>query len=344
MHLSRLSHIFILIVIHCTLIAESWDGPYVKKAQSGYTAQWVNEEGKVFSSKGTKKLVGPKDASVNVVYMPSKNVPIKTVYRAPKIAAISDIHGQNSLALDILQKHKVIDKNSNWNFGKGVLIVVGDIMDRGPEVMETMWLVHRWTIQARKAGGAVAVIIGNHEALVLDGQLGYLNTKYNNTAKALGTSYEKLFTNDYVLGKWLRSLPLMVKINDSLFVHGGVSPEVMAKGLTMEQVNQITFDKYKNEKVVSKDLQKVLSSLIWYRGYFAKEKGCPDSVVTATLKAYKAKRIIVGHTSHKEVVKRYDGKVIGVDSSIKNGKKGEILLWEAGKWTRGLSNGERLPL
>ena len=33
----------------------------------------------------------------------------------------------------------IIDKNLNWKFGKGHLVVLGDIFDRGSMVTEVLW-------------------------------------------------------------------------------------------------------------------------------------------------------------------------------------------------------------
>ena len=68
----------------------------------------------------------------------------KTVFKTEKatftkvknIAALSDIHGQYDLAVTLLKNNKIIDKNLNWNYGKGHLVIVGDIFDRGNKVNE----------------------------------------------------------------------------------------------------------------------------------------------------------------------------------------------------------------
>lgn len=40
----------------------------------------------------------------------------------------------------------------------------------------------------------------------------------------------------------------------------------------------------------------------------------------------------------------HDGRIIAIDSSIKNGDNGELLFIENGKVTRGLLDGSRVPL
>ena len=54
--------------------------------------------------------------------------------------------------------------------------------------------------------------------------------------------------------------------------------------------------------------------------------------------------MVVGHTSFDAVKSFFNGKVIAVDSSIKFGSMGEVLLVEDGELLRGTLLGERLPL
>ena len=59
---------------------------------------------------------------------------------------------------------------------------------------------------------------------------------------------------------------------------------------------------------------------------------------------YQAKRIIVGHTSYKEIKVCFKGKVIAIDSSIKKGKYGELLKVSNGKYYRLILDGITIEL
>jgi hypothetical protein len=52
--------------------------------------------------------------------------------------------------------------------------------------------------------------------------------------------------------------------------------------------------------------------------------------------------MVVGHCSNEEVVQLYDNKVFGVDSSIKNGKYGEVLFMKTKRNSRGTMKGKRI--
>ena len=113
------------------------DGPYI----------FIEEDQLV-----EKRIVGgevviknlPKDA------FPTKYKREKSKFRkVNKIAALSDIHGQHDLAVEILTNHAIIDADENWNYGEGHLIIVGDIFDRGDKVNETLWLLYKLEQQAK---------------------------------------------------------------------------------------------------------------------------------------------------------------------------------------------------
>ena len=98
--------------------------------------------------------------------------------KVKKIAALSDIHGQHDLAVEILTNHQIIDAEENWIYGEGHLIIVGDIFDRGEKVNETLWLLYKLEGQAKEAGGKVHVLLGNHEYLVFSKDLRYIHRNY----------------------------------------------------------------------------------------------------------------------------------------------------------------------
>jgi len=262
-----------------------------------------------------------------------------------KIVVLSDIHGQFDLAIEILKNNQIIDSNLNWNFGNGHLVIVGDIFDRGPKVTETLWFVYNLEKQAKKSGGKVHFLLGNHEYMVLHKDLRYLNSKYRVVSYLLETNYTDLFNNKTVLGRWLRSKPTIIKINKDTYVHGGISKKFIDLGYDIENVNKLMRESID----ISKDTLKSTSFYqdyygstgpIWYRGYF--NDNLPNSEIKNILKDLSSKHIIVGHCSNEEVVQLYNQKIFGVDSSIKKGKYGEVLLIDGESYSRGTKEGDVL--
>lgn len=269
------------------------------------------------------------------------------------IAALSDFHGQYDLMIELLTNNNIIDEHKNWAFGKGHFVITGDIFDRGDKVTEILWFLYDLEQQAQQAGGNIHLTLGNHEVMVLNGDIRYLHPKYIETAKKLNTPFERLFTPESILGSWLRSKPVLVKINNMLFAHGGFHPS-----LAIEQRSIIDINTAFKDSLIKSELNKpregwakflhTTNGPIWYRGYFSAERG-KDNGATSTeidllLKHFDVKHLIVGHTSQKQIETRYQGRVIAIDSSIKRGNYGEILFIENGKMWRGSLNGKVLPL
>ncbi len=254
-----------------------------------------------------------------------------------KIAALSDIHGQYDIAIKVLKNNKVIDKNLNWSFGKGHLVIVGDIFDRGDKVTETLWFIYKLEEQAQKSGGKVHYLLGNHEYMVLHNDLRYLHTKYIKSSKLLAIPFPKLIDKNTILGRWLRSKSTIITINDKLFVHGGISKEFISNGFNIDDTNRLmreSIDRKKEEMKTVPFYKKYYGTNgpIWYRGYF--KEGFNEHELNNLLRQLNVNHIIVGHTSQNEVMQLFDKKIIVVDSSIKNGKYGEILIIKNNKFIR----------
>ena len=91
--------------------------------------------------------------------------------------AIGDIHGDYKSFVKLLGRLGLIDKKLNWSGGKKELVQTGDIFDRGPGSRAVVELLMKLEGQARKAGGEVTTLIGNHEVMNLVGDLRYVDPR-----------------------------------------------------------------------------------------------------------------------------------------------------------------------
>ncbi len=309
------------------------DGPFIFIEKNRLIEKRI-VEGKVF----TKEL---KNNSYDTIYSPNKS----EFKKIKKIAALSDIHGKYDLAVKLLKANKIIDKKLNWKFGKGHLVIVGDIFDRGDKVNEMLLLIYKLEQQADKRGGKVHFLLGNHEYMVLHKDLRYINKKYQKTCKLLGLKYNELYSKNTVIGRWLRSKPTIIKINNNVFVHGGISKEFITQNdFNLKVINDLMRASINRSKKEMKstnfyNIYYGRNSLIWYRGYF--NDNLKDEHISSILKLINSDHIVVGHCSNKEIVSLYDNKIFGVDSSIKKGKYGEILFIKNNKYFRGTLEGEK---
>lgn len=328
------------------------DGPYAffSKSDQQLELKWVCNEQLIEKTQRVNDVIKPVCAyprEINVRQFYTLEPLFR--YSAEKVAVISDVHGQYDVMTQLLTANAVVNSSLDWAFGNGHLVVVGDVMDRGDKVTEILWWLYQLEQQAEAAGGRVHLLLGNHETMVLYNDLRYINKKYQQVARHLGTDYTGLYNENSVLGQWLRSRPVLAQVNDMLFVHGGLHPDYLSLGMSMSEVNEqfrqslgIARDKLKEVPV----LNFLYGSLgpLWYRGYFREENAITESVLAQLLSTLNVGKIVVGHTSMDGVFSHFGGKVISVDSNIKQGKGGEILLWQAGVLQRGTVSGEQLPM
>lgn len=186
-----------------------------------------------------------------------------------RVVAISDVHGAYDAMVRTLQNAELIADDLSWCGGAAHLVIVGDLLDRGPNSRDAMDLLMDLEGQAQAAGGRVHVLVGNHEAMNLNGDLRYVSTSeyaafaeeeseqereqwFDKHVERAGVgddgrdaaraefdtlfppgyfAHRHAFASDGHYGKWLLGKPVIVVINGTAFVHGGLSPLVAEIGL-----------------------------------------------------------------------------------------------------------------
>ena len=186
-----------------------------------------------------------------------------------RIVAMADIHGAYGAMVTTLENAEVIDADGRWIAGTTHLVICGDILDRGPDSRPAMDLLMRLETEAEAAGGRVHVLLGNHEIMNLVGDMRYvaaeeyaafadeetseererwfapwsgrqengeldadaLRARFDDRFPAGFFAHRKAFASDGYYGKWLLQKPVLVVINGTAFVHGGVSPLIAELGL-----------------------------------------------------------------------------------------------------------------
>lgn len=274
-----------------------------------------------------------------------------------KIFAISDIEGDFDKFIQILQRNKVINDSLNWNFQKGHLVLLGDFFDRGDDVTATLWLCYKLEAEAKKAGGQVHFILGNHEQMNIQGNIKYVQPKYKALAQKLNIPYKEFYGKNSELGRWLRSKNSIEIINNILFCHGGISPNFIKNKESIETINKNILKAIEHFDI-SKEINKNdtfykylnMESPLWYRGYFedwSYYKKSTQSEVDAVCNHYKVQKVIVGHTTVEEIKTHFNGKIIGINvkrhyDNTKN--KPSALLIENNKFYAVNELGGKFPI
>ena len=297
----------------------------------------------------------------NVNILKSKSIENSVYETQEKIFAISDIEGDFDKFSQILQRNSIIKSNLEWNFGKGHLVLLGDYFDRGNDVTAVLWLCYKLEQEAEKQGGKVHFILGNHEQMNLQGSVKYVQDKYQALAQKLNIPYKELYGKNSELGRWLRTKNAIIKINNILFTHGGISPNFIKLHETIDITNQKTLkaidtplkDMYStNGEDIGNPFYKYINieSPLWYRGYFSdwgNYKKATQTEVDAVCKYYGVNKIIVGHTIVDEIKTHYNGKVIGIDVQRNHDNKKQkpsALLIENNQYYTVDEHGRKFPV
>ncbi len=249
------------------------------------------------------------------------------------IAAISDIEGHYNALVAWLKSNEIITEDFKWSFGNNHLVFNGDMVDRGDEVFQSLWLIYKLEAEAEAAGGKVHYVFGNHEQLNVQGiydraNLQYVNPRYFNEADVLGLDYSNWLSKETELGRWIRTKNAIVQIDEKLFVHGGISPRLVYSHLTKKEVNDINRSTLlipSKEYNMHQTLIASEDGPLWYRGLA--DEDITQAQVQEILDQYKCKQIIIGHTmvSNDNIEPLYNGSVIPIDLAVRqNFRKGIV--------------------
>jgi len=230
-----------------------------------------------------------------------------------RIVAVGDVHGDFDQFVKTLRAARVIDEKNEWIGGKTHLVQVGDVLDRGPDSRKAMDLLMKLEEEASKAGGAVHALIGNHEAMVLLGDWRYVSPQEE---KAFGGAepYREAMSAKY--GRWIRSHNAVVKINEIVFVHAGITLAFARRSIT--EINQAVREDLEkgNEHGIAMDL----SGPLWDRTLATGDEDEVSKELEEVLKGYGARRMVVGHTvSTQGVSARAGGRLIRIDVGMFSG-------------------------
>jgi Calcineurin-like phosphoesterase len=324
------------------------DGPYVFYQGDRTVVKSVHKQGNTYAADSTSFSMADQQnhlLSVHLdghpewdftVKLKSGNIPRGCVFAgASKTLILSDIEGEFEPFRNLLLAAKVIDVHYNWTFGDGKLVVAGDLFDRGKQVCQFLWLLYKLEGEARAKGGDVNVVLGNHDIMNLQGDFRYVEPEYDANAKLMGQTYRDLYAGNTELGQWLRSKNIIEKIGDLLVLHGGISPEILSRRLSLTDLNDETRPYYATAySDVPDSLKDFINekALFWYRGYFLEPKAS-QGMVDSTLTLYGCKKIVVGHDIIDHVAAFYNNEVIGEDVDEHEGTH-EALLIDEGKYYR----------
>jgi len=289
-----------------------------------------------------------------------------------RTVVIGDVHADPDALLAILRDRGIIDGEGNWAGGDTHLVLTGDFFDRGPDSRTVLDIVMKLSKQANAARGPtdlpgqVHALMGNHELMVLRGDLRYTTMNelegyrdFQNSPKAqeiLRSNFEQFpafralpqrddpkfriaaagmlaaLSGNTPYAEFMSKRNSIIKLGDTLYVHGGV--EGWAESVGPAEINA-TLRAW--VKAAQGEGPKPALETSWvYRqsGPLWTRKLARGQVPTETLaqilKKLGVKRIVIGHTptNSQEIESSYGNSVIREDTMISVAYGGKLSAVE----------------
>jgi hypothetical protein len=229
----------------------------------------------------------------------------------PRLVAIGDLHGDLDATRRVFRLAGATDAKDAWVGGKLVVVQTGDAIDRGDEDRAILDFLERLKDEAAKAGGELIAMSGNHEIMNAQFDFRYVTpgafAKFTNVTPkndATAAVLSKLdstqrgraaaFAPGGPYATMIARRPIVFRVGDSIFAHGGVLPKHVKYGL--DRINDearawLLGDRSDLPNAVSAD-----DGPLWTRMYSAAPGREECATLNEMLKMLGAKRMVMGHT------------------------------------------------
>lgn len=259
--------------------------------------------------------------------------------RAPAVAvheprgavfAVSDLHGRYQETFALLSGNGLVHGDPKdpraltWTGKTATLVVVGDLVNKGPEGLAVVDMLRALQASAEKAGGKVIVTLGNHEAEFLhdpiskralrDGTDGRTGFGHELAKAGLDPRMVAAGLDPEGRGAWLRSLPFAAKVGDSFFVHSGNTAGRSIPELAASVQHAVETEGFGHEYLVGLEAHGPLGEGDW------KLTASEARINAARLGV---KRIVMGHIvsalgADGEIAKSTNGALVKLDTGLGN--------------------------
>ncbi len=257
------------------------------------------------------------------------STPVEWRHPAPeRLIGIGDVHGDVDALKAILTSTGLIDDELKWVGGTTWLVQTGDLLDRGPTEREVIDLMLRLRDEAEVAGGRVVQLNGNHELMNAAGDLRYVTREGFEGFADIPADHVPDRVPPEMRGRVAAFMPggpyalrlakdgIITQVGDTVFVHGGVTPEHVQTGIG--ELNNLTKSwLLGNEARVPEKIVITPQSPVWTRRFSLDTKADDCRALAMVLDALGAKRMVVGHTVQKGgITKECNDQVWRIDTGM----------------------------
>lgn len=271
-----------------------------------------------------------------------------------KVAAIGDTHSDPDALATILEHIHFMNPNGDWIAEKNHLVLMGDLVGKGPFSRANWQLALNLQEKARRKGGMVHILLGNHELSVEEGlyatHLGQDDFwAYDEFApfitfdeKNRMPGFEQLLRGMKAMGvAWadprspyaaeLTTRNSIIRIGDLVFVHGGLGDYLV--DAPADHVDRINYTYRELVRSLQKQLlgdktaMERFSDMQWL--YHASGNGpmwtreiakevYPYERLQSMMSALYSRKLVIGHspTERRKIDELYKGKVFNIDTGI----------------------------
>lgn len=229
----------------------------------------------------------------------------------PRLVAIGDLHGDFDATRHALRLAGAIDKTDAWAGGALTVVQTGDEIDRGDGDRRVVDYLEKLRAEARKAGGELVLMNGNHELMntqldfryVTDGAFAAFAdvTPANPTIAQLAGNFPAsargrvaAFAPGGPYAQLYADRPIVFRVGDTVFAHGGILPKHVTYGL--DRMNDEVGAWFAGRKPRPPSVVVAEDGPVWTREY-SQTPGSGDCAdLGRALGLLRAKRMVVGHT------------------------------------------------
>jgi len=283
-----------------------------------------------------------------------------------RLVAIGDLHGDLAGARAALRAAGAIDDRDRWIGGELVVVQTGDVLDRGDDERALLDLLARLEAEARAAGGALVLLLGNHELMNAAGDFRYVTPAGFHAFDAVDAARrpgavplagipDQLRSRMAALGpggsyaRWLAQHAVVAIVGDTVFSHAGVLGGWTERVAAVNQATRCWLDGQVTEPSPALGSD---DSPVWTRaaampsvdgrspelgggdgsagGAGGKApRGIDCTGVVAALAALGVKRMVVGHTVQDHgITSACDGTLWRIDVGLSRHYGGPIEVLE----------------
>ena len=264
-----------------------------------------------------------------------------------RLVAIGDLHADLDSARRAFRLAGAIDERDAWIGGPLVIVQMGDLIGRGPEDRPVLEFVLELQTKAAAGGGALHVLLGNHEvfaarpdhrwvnpeAFAAFAGLTGLNLKHPDVA-ALPLIERPRFASlrpGGLFSKRVATFPAILKIGDIVFAHGGVLPLWARHGIDRVNSDIRAWLAGKTDEpraALGLDDGSDDDGVMWSRHFALAPEPLACPVADESLALMKARRMVIAHTVLKTITSRCAGRVWAIDVGISRYYGGDLQVLE----------------